>query len=109
MLRQPTDQELFDADIIAELGLQDLSDDKKTQLIQTIVSLVQKSSLTKILDLLSEDERKELEALIEEKGADSPTVILFMQSRVTNLEEIFKTELIAVKRDLIMAHSASGA
>jgi hypothetical protein len=97
-----TDQEILDANILVELGLEHLPEDQKTQIINTIATLVQKSAMLRILNQLNEDQVRQLEALIQEKGAEHNDVIAFLHAHVSTIAEILQEELLAVKRDLIM-------
>lgn len=97
-----TDQQILDANIIVELGLDYLPDDQKVQLIQSIATLVQKSAMLKIIDLLSDDDKQTLDGLIQDKGPQSSEVIDFLQTLIPTIGDILQEELIKVKRDLIM-------
>lgn len=96
------DQEILDANILVELELEYLPEEQKTNIINTIATLVQKAAMLRILDLLNEAQIRQLEDLIAEKGAEHAEVVAFLHERVPTIAQILQEELLAVKRDLIM-------
>ncbi|MDP2656257.1 MAG: DUF5663 domain-containing protein [bacterium] len=96
-----TDQEVLNANLIVALGLQSLPDEQKLQLLDMSATLVQKRAMVRIVEILTEDQRDELNALIEKEGIKGEEVGVFLRSAVSSLDDIYKQELIAVKRELI--------
>lgn len=96
-----TDQQILDADLLSAMGLGDASDEDRERVVGNIVTLVLKTAMLDILDTLSEEKKNELASIIEQKGAESEEVTVFLQNNVSNLAEILQKALVSVKRDLI--------
>ncbi len=96
-----SDQEILEINIIAALKLEALPDDQKVQLLDNIATLVQKRAMLEIINRLTEDEKSSLDALITEKGQESPEIADFLRTHIDNIEDMFRKELAVVKRELI--------
>lgn len=95
------EQEILDTDILEAMGLADASDEARERVVNNIVTLVLKTAMLDIIDMLSEEKKNELASIVEQKGAESQEVTEFLQNNVSNLAEILQKALMSVKRDLI--------
>lgn len=98
---QLSDQEVLELNVITALKLESLPEDQKVQLLNNMATLVQKRAMVKIIDMLSEDDKTALNTLIEEKGEESPEIADFFRTHIEDVEGLFRTELIALKRELV--------
>lgn len=96
-----TDDQILDTDLLEALGLSGATDEDRTRVVNNVTTLVLKTAMLNILDTLSEDKKKELAELIEQKGEESQEVTAFLQNNVPNIVEILQDALVSVKRDLI--------
>ncbi len=96
-----TDQEILNVNLVVALGLESLSDDQKLQLLNDAATLVQKRAMARIIEMLNDGQRDELNTLIEKDGVQGEEVGTYLRNAVSSLDDIYKQELIAVKRDLI--------
>lgn len=94
-------QQLLDTDLLEAMGLADASDEARERVVNNIVTLVLKTAMLDIIDMLSEEKKNELATIVEQKGAESQEVTEFLQNNVSNLAEILQNALVSVKRDLI--------
>jgi len=81
------------------LGLQDLPDEKKEQLILKIGELIQQNIILRVLDELSDKEKDEFDKVLAQE--DGEKTLAFLQSKLPNLEEIFKEEIARFKETAI--------
>lgn len=96
-----SDQQILDTDLLEALGLSGASDDDRQRVVNNVVTLVLKTAMLQILDVLSEEKKKELASIIEKYGAESQEVTVFLQNNVENFGEVMEQALISVKRNLV--------
>ena len=92
-------QQLLDADIIAELGIASLPDDKKAALLASMVDLIQKRVTARLIEGLSEAELGEFTKIAESQ--DGEALAAFAAARGKNLQDITVEETAKVKGELI--------
>ena len=96
-----TDQEILNVNLVVALGLQSLPDDQKLKLLNDAATLVQKRAMALVVEKMTESQRDELNALIEKEGVQGEEVGVYLRTVVPTLDDIYKQELIAVKREII--------
>jgi len=85
--------------IIVELGLQDLAEDRKIDLLSKMSDLIQKRVLLRAIKSLSVAEKEEFDMLL---GKNNPQdVYRFLISKVPNIDEITDEEVIAFKEEVV--------
>ena len=92
-------QQLLSTNIIEALGIESLPDDKKANLLASMIDLVQKRVTFRLIEGLSESELGEFGVIAESK--DSGTLASFAEKHGKNLEEIIKGETAKLKGELI--------
>jgi hypothetical protein len=87
-------------DIFDVIGAGDLPEDEKSALLVKMMNLVQARSLEKVMDLLDEAAKKELE---EKVLLDDPEESMeeFLQKYVPNFGEIFEDEAKKLRMEMI--------
>lgn len=95
------DRNLLEANIIEELGLESLPEERKIAIVQMMTDLVQKRVMLRIMEILSEAEKDEFEKLLKEKGEGAPEAAEFLKEKIPNLDEIVKEEIIKVKEEAL--------
>jgi len=84
-------------DIFGDLGIPDLSPEKKMNLIQLMTELLQKRVMLRALESMSEQDQLALE-LVENNPEE---IIKFLQERVPNFLDIIQEEAIKVKEEML--------
>jgi succinate dehydrogenase flavin-adding protein (antitoxin of CptAB toxin-antitoxin module) len=85
--------------ILIELGLQDLGEDRKLDLLGKMSDLIQKRVLLRAIKNLSVAEKEEFDKLL---GKENPqNIYRFLISKVPNIDEITDEEVIAFKEEVI--------
>lgn len=85
--------------ILIELGLQDLSQDRKLDLLGKMSDLIQKRVLLRAIKSLSVEEKQEFDRLL---GANNPSELYrFLISKVPNIDQITDEEVISFKEEVI--------
>lgn len=92
-------QELLSANIIEALGVENLPDDKKANLLASMIDLVQKRVTLRLIEGLPESELAEFGKLADSK--DSEALASFAEKHGKNFEEIIKEETAKLKGELI--------
>ncbi|MAG44707.1 hypothetical protein CL633_02355 [bacterium] len=90
--------DILKQNIIKELGLEKLPDERKIALLDKMSELIQKRLILRVLEILQEDDKKELEKIMEQKSAPDK-VGQFLQKKVPNFEEVIKEEIIKFKQE----------
>jgi hypothetical protein len=91
-------KQVLQQNIIDELNLQALDDDKKIALVDKMSEVVQKRLTLRLLDEMSEEDQGKFEAIL---GGSPEKVSEFLQTVFPNFLEIIKEEVIKLKQDLI--------
>ena len=92
-------QQLLSVNIIEALGVESLPDDKKADLLASMIDLVQKRVLIRLVEGRSEAELAELGAALDKK--DSDQLAAFAAKSGKNLEDVMKEEIAKLKGQLI--------
>ncbi len=91
--------DLLDKNIIVELGLQELSDERKIELLSKMSDLIQKRVLLKVIQSLSVADKEEFNRLLGKEN-DQETY-RFLIAKVPNIEEITEEEVGKFKEEII--------
>lgn len=90
------DQQLLQSNIINELGIENLPEEKKVELVENISQAVEKKLMLRLLETLNEEQYAELTGI--EKDEDRMAKLMEM---VPNFDDIMKEEIVAIKQELI--------
>lgn len=86
-------------DMIKLLGLNDLSSEKKEELVQEMSEIVSDRVLLKVVDKISKDEAIELNKMFEKNDMDGVSNLL--DSRIPDFANILQDELNIFKEELV--------
>lgn len=92
-------QEIINENIIAALGLQSLPLEKKQEVLNKLVELVQKRIMLRVMDGLSKEDGEKM-AELEKNPMD---MLAFIAEKFPNFEEIVKEEVEKVKEEALAA------
>lgn len=88
----------FKDNLMVQMGLQQLPDDKKAALLDSMSELVEQRVLLRLMNQLSDEDGKAFEALPKD---DTETKIAFLQEHVPDVAAIMDEEIMAVRSDLV--------
>ncbi len=89
-------------DVIKEWGLQSLSPEKQEEMVERIGRIMYQAILVRTLDILSEKEQDEFDALLDKDETTPQTVLAFLSSKIPTFEQLLQEEKAALKRDLLI-------
>ncbi len=92
-------QEIINENIIAALGLQSLPLEKKQEVLNKLVELVQKRIMLRVMDGLSKEDGEKMAELEKNPMA----MLAFIAEKFPNFEEIVKEEVEKVKEEALAA------
>ncbi len=101
-------KQLVEKDLITELGLGDLADEKKIELIIKWGNIVQKDIMMRVLTELSESDKDELDKLLVGKGENFEEIYQFLEKKLPNLDEIVKEEIEKFRKEMIDTFKSLG-
>jgi hypothetical protein len=91
--------DILKKNIIVELGLQELAEDRKIDLLGKMSDLIQKRVLLRAIKSLSVTEKEDFDKLL---GKNNPQELYrFLISKVPNIDQITDEEVIAFKEEVI--------
>lgn len=96
-MTQNTD--LLRKNILVELGLQDLPEYRKLDLLSKMSDLIQKRVLLRAIKSLSVEEKEEFDSLLG-KGNEQE-IYRYLIAKVPNIEQITDEEVISFKEEVI--------
>lgn len=94
-----SDQQILEADLTIALGLATLADEDKKAMIGRMTQTVQKAVALRVMDQLSEDQRKTLNDIISQQ--DDTGLEQFLSDNVPNFSELVEQETISFKRAML--------
>ncbi|TSC53114.1 MAG: Uncharacterized protein LiPW39_437 [Parcubacteria group bacterium LiPW_39] len=90
-------QDFLQKNLITELGLEDLPEGKKEELILKIGALIQQNILLRILSELGEKDKDEFDKVLAEENNEK--TLAFLQSKISNFDELVKEEIAKFKEE----------
>lgn len=90
-----------DKDLFILLGLQNLPEERKAELMQKMGSLVQRDVMMRVIDELSEDEKDEFQKLIEDHPEDFKRMCTFIEGKVPDVDDIVKESIESLRAELL--------
>ena len=93
-------QTLIEGNIVDLLGLQNLQEKEKTELLTQLGEVVQERMTDRILESLSEEDRAKFDDLLE-KNASEADINAFLQSTVKNLDQMVTEEMLVLKAQMV--------
>jgi hypothetical protein len=92
-------QDFLQKDLIAELGLQALPDDKKEEMVLRIGELIQQNIVLRIISELPEGDKEEFEKVLDENNGEK--TLEFLQTKFPNLNQVVEDEITKFKQEAI--------
>lgn len=92
-------QDFLQKDLIAELGLGSLPDDKKEELVLRIGELIQQNVVLRIISEMSESDKDEFEKVLSQDNGEK--TLEFLQGKFPNLNQVAEEEIAKFKQEAI--------
>jgi len=89
--------ELLNINLVKELGLDSLPAEKKAALIDQMMEVVESRINLKVLSILTEEEKKELDKVLD-SDAD---MIAFLKSKIPNFEIMVAETIANFKKEIL--------
>lgn len=94
--------DLLSVNLIKELGLDTLPAEKRQKLIDRMIDTIQSRISMRLLSMLTEDQKKELDAVLAKDG----DVAAFMAGKIPNTEIIVAEIIADFKKEMLEMSSA---
>lgn len=86
---------------LEELGLNNLPEDKKIQLLDDVGRMIQQNIIFRVIEVMNESDKDEFDRVIGE-NMDNPEAILnFLKAKVPNFETIVSEEVEKFKKESV--------
>lgn len=86
---------------LEELGLNNLPEDKKIQLLDDVGRMIQQNVIFRVIEVMNESDKDEFDRVIGE-NMDHPEAILnFLKAKVPNFETIVSEEVEKFKKESV--------
>ncbi len=86
--------------LISQLGLDDLPQEKKIELMMKWGDIVQKDIIMRVLKELPENNKVELDRLLAAKGENFKEIYKFLEGKMPNLDDIVKEEIEKFREEI---------
>lgn len=97
MTKKEEIKDLLNENIIGLLGLEALPDEEKLSLLNKMSELVWKRVLLRIMERFSEEEARELEAILN----DEEKVFQYLSDKSPDFLDILKEEIVKIKAEMV--------
>ena len=94
-------QDILKQNIIKELGLDELSQEKQEEILLEVGSVIFQGVLIRVMELLSVEDQTAFGKLVEEKPDDREGLLNFLQEKVPNMNDIVKEEVAKFKQESV--------
>lgn len=89
-------------DIISEWGLGELPQEEQIDMVDRIGRLIYQAILVRSLDILSEIEQDEFDALLNEDTSTPEEVVIFLERKIPTFKVLLKEEVNKLKSDILV-------
>ncbi len=89
-------------DIISEWGLGELPQEEQIDMVDRIGRLIYQAILVRSLDILSEIEQDEFDALLNEDTSTPEEVVIFLERKIPTFKVLLKEEVGKLKADIFV-------
>lgn len=96
----------LDQDIIKEWGLESLPPDKKADAVERIGRVVYQAILVRSLDILSNSEQDELDALLDKDETTPKDVMIFLHTKIPTFKSLIGEEKNKLKLEMLVPSKA---
>jgi len=94
----------FNQNIIKYLSLENLDEKKQEETLLRIGKVIYQAVMLRVMDILTEDEQKEFEEVLDRVGTDENKqveIMEFLKTKIPNLDKISKEEITKFKKETV--------
>ena len=88
--------------MIREWGLEDLPEEKQVEMVDRIGRLLYQAVLVRTLDILSDKDQEEFDALLDLDTTTPQEVLVFLNSKISTFEQLVTEERNNLKEELLI-------
>lgn len=99
-LTQPL-QKALQANLLKELGIEDLPLEQKEKILLDVTTIINQNISLRLLEELPEEKAKELETLLTDYADDPDRLQIFFRQEVPNFDELVQEEIAKYKQQLL--------
>lgn len=93
---------ILSKDVIKEWGLGSLPADKQADMVERIGRILYQAVLVRSLDILSESEQEEFDAILDQDTTTPDDVLAFLQKKIPTFEKMVLEERKSLKEDILI-------
>lgn len=90
---------MIDTQLLEEMGLASLPPDKQEEALLNIGRIVYQGILLRVMEILSDEEKKEFEALLAQKPEVEDRILKFLQVKIPDLDGLVEEEIARFKEE----------
>lgn len=94
-------QKALQANLLKELGIEDLPLEQKEKILLDVTTIINQDISLRLLEELPEEKAKELETLLTDFADDPDRLQIFFRQEVPNFDEIVQEEIAKYKQQLL--------
>ncbi|MFB6181673.1 MAG: DUF5663 domain-containing protein [Candidatus Magasanikbacteria bacterium] len=91
-------QNLLEENLVTMLGIENLPDEEKSQILTKATRIAEKRIVLRVLDLLDEEKQEEFGQAVSSQ--DQEEIQSILQEEVDNFQELAQEEVVKVKQQL---------
>jgi len=92
---------ILQKNIIKDLGLDTLSEKEQEQASLSVGKIIFQSVLIRVMEELDDKAKNEFEKILKEKSNDESAILIFLKSKIANLDEIVSEEVAKFKQESV--------
>lgn len=93
---------ILSKDIVKEWGLGSLPETKQVEIVSRIGRIIYQAILVRALDILSEKEQEEFDALLDKDSTTPDDVLAFLQKKIPTFDQLVLEERKILKEDILI-------
>lgn len=93
---------ILSKDVIKEWGLGSLPAIKQVEMVERIGRILYQAILVRSLDILSDDEQTEFDAILDEDSTTPDDVLGFLQKKIPTFDKMVLEERKSLKEDILI-------
>lgn len=94
-------QKALEANLLSELGIEDLPLEQKEKILLDVTTIINQNISLRLLEELPEEKAKELETLLTDYADDPDRLQIFFRQEVPNFDELVQEEIAKYKQQLM--------
>lgn len=94
-------QKSLQANLLKELGIEDLPLEQKEKILLDVTTIINQNISLRLLEELPEEKAKELETLMTDYADDPDRLQIFFRQEVPNFDELVQEEIAKYKQQLM--------